>query len=157
MVLTLTRIVGLALAIGISATATAVRADGCPADKVLKQPRKLDDIPEKHLKRETLAEIKLEGWRKVGDLLLRMRRLTIQPGGFVPTHYHDDRPSIVYIISGEIWEHSSFCSVPIHHKANQHTPEFGDFQGHWWENKGNVPTVLISADVIPPEYRDTMD
>jgi hypothetical protein len=129
-------------------------AGGCPADKVLKEPRKLPDVEEKLLKRETLAVIPLKGWRGVGDLLLRTRRLTIGPGGFVPTHFHNDRPSIVYIVKGEIIEHSNFCSVPILHKAGEWTPEFGDFHGHWWENKTGQEVVLTSSDVIPPDQQD---
>lgn len=134
--------------------AAEVRAGECPADKVLKAPSKLDDVAEKHLKRETLALIPLKGWRGTGDLLLRTRRLTIGPGGFVPTHYHNDRPSIVYIIKGEIVEHSNSCSVPIVHRAGEWTPEFGDFHGHWWENKSNSEVILTSSDVIPPDQQD---
>ncbi len=130
------------------------QAGECPADKVLQQPRKIEDVAEKHLKRETLAVIPLKGWRGVGDLLLRTRRLTIGPGGFVPTHYHNDRPSIVYIIQGEIIEHSTSCSVPIVHRAGEWTPEFGDFHGHWWENRSGSDVVLTSSDVIPPDQQD---
>lgn len=129
-------------------------AGECPADKVLTTPRKLEDIGDKDIKRLTLAEVKLEGWRKVGDLYLRMRRLTIGPGGFVPTHQHDDRPSIVYIIKGQIIEHSALCAVPIPHKAGEWTPEFGPGHAHWWEVVGNETVVLISADVISPDWRD---
>jgi hypothetical protein len=147
------------LAIGTIAGITMLwmgqaQAGECPADKVLKAPRKLEDIAEKHLKRETLAVIPLKGWRGVGDLLLRTRRLTIGPGGFVPTHYHNDRPSIVFVVSGEIVEHSNSCSVPVVHKAGEWTPEFGDFHGHWWENKTGSDVVLTSSDVIPPDQQD---
>jgi quercetin dioxygenase-like cupin family protein len=129
-------------------------AGECPADKVLKTPRKIEDIAEKNLKRETLAVIPLKGWRGVGDLLLRTRRLTIGPGGIAPTHFHNDRPSIVYVVRGEVVEHSDGCSVPIIHRAGEWTPEFGDFQGHWWENKTNSDVVLLSSDVIPPDQQD---
>jgi quercetin dioxygenase-like cupin family protein len=140
----------LVLAVSVGSAA----AGECPADKVLKEPRKLEDVAEKLLKRETLAIIPLKGWRGVGDLLLRTRRLTIGPGGFVPTHYHNDRPSIVYIVKGEIVEHSNSCSVPIVHRAGEWTPEFGDFHGHWWENKTGSEVVLTSSDVIPPDQQD---
>lgn len=129
-------------------------AGSCPKESVLTKPRTIEDVPEKFLKRMTLAEVFLKGWRGLGELSLRTRRLTIAPGGFVPTHYHDDRPSIVYIVSGEIWEHSTFCAVPILHKAGEYTEEFGPYHGHWWENKGTETVVLTSSDVIPPEYRD---
>lgn len=137
--------------------ADAALAAGCPADRRLATHRVLDNIPEKHLRRETLTEVHLEKWRGVGNLFLRMRRLTIQPGDFVPTHYHDDRPSIVYVIRGELVEHNSFCSEPIFHREGSWTAEFGPFVGHWWENRGTEPAVVLSADVIPPEYKDMPD
>lgn len=150
----LPHIVGAALLMTAFGLAQA-QAGECPADKVLKAPRQLPDVAEKDLKRETLAVIPLKGWRGVGDLLLRTRRLTIGPGGFVPTHYHNDRPSIVFIVKGEIYEHSNQCSVPILHRAGEWTPEFGDFHGHWWENKSGSEVVLTSSDVIPPDQQDT--
>lgn len=134
--------------------AVTAKASGCPVDKRLAQPRNLDIIPEKYLTRETLTEVHLEKWRGVGDLFLRMRKLTIQPGGFVPTHYHDDRPSIVFVLKGELVEHNSFCAEPIVHKAGDWTAEFGPFVGHWWENRTNEVAIVLSADVIPPEYKD---
>jgi hypothetical protein len=129
-------------------------AGECPADKVLKEPRKLEDVDEKLLKRETLAIVPLKGWRGVGDLLLRTRRLTIGPGGQVPIHYHNDRPSIVYVVKGELVEYSSHCSVPIVHKVGEASAESGDFHGHWWENRSGAEAVVISSDVIPPDQQD---
>lgn len=155
---TLGAVATVATGVAASLAATdAAEAAGCPADRRLATHRVLDNIPEKHLKRETLTEVHLETWRGVGNLFLRMRRLTIQPGGFVPTHYHDDRPSIVFVIRGELVEHNSFCAEPIVHKEGSWTAEFGPFVGHWWENRGTEPAVVLSADVIPPEYRDMPD
>lgn len=131
----------------------------CTGPNHLAKPRELDNVAEKLLTRKTLDEVHLKNWRGLGDLYLRMRVLTIEPGGFVPTHYHDDRPSIVYVLQGELVEHNSFCSQPVHHKAGDWTAEFGPFVGHWWENKGTETAIVLSADLIPPEYRDmdTMD
>lgn len=142
-------------------TATPVKAANrkCGAERKLQKPRDLANVKEKFLKRETLEEVSLKNWRGLGDMFLRMRRLTIEPGGFVPTHYHDDRPSIVFVIQGELVEHNSFCTEEVVHRAGDWTAEFGPFVGHWWENRGTQPAVVLSADVIPPEYRDmdTMD
>lgn len=137
--------------------ATDAHAGSCPKDKVLTTPQ---DIPIKQsegVKRETLAIVDLTGWRNVGDLRLRTRRLTIAPHGIVPTHQHDDRPSIVYVLSGEIIEHSTLCSVPILHKAGEWTPEFGPGHAHWWENPTDKPVVLTSSDVVPPEGLDKLE
>jgi quercetin dioxygenase-like cupin family protein len=81
---------------------------------------------------------------------MRMRKLTIQPGGIVPWHSHEARPANIYIISGSITEYRSTCAVPIEHKAGDVTAEFGPL-AHWWRNNTDKPTVLISADILPPD------
>ncbi len=105
--------------------ATGALAGECPKDQVLAQPREIEDEPDIGVVRETLAVAKLEGWRDVGDLYLRTRRLTIAADGIIPTHLHDDRPSIVCIVNGEPIGHSVFCAVPVTHRAGEWTPEFG--------------------------------
>ncbi len=140
----------LALGLGVLMSTSAF-AGGCPADKVLKAARKLDNVTDgSKVKDEVVQTVDPAGWRGVKGLMMRTRRLSIEPGGLVPTHSHADRPAIIYVISGEIFEHNSLCSVPIAHKAGEATAEFGDLQ-HWWENKGTVPVVLISSDLVPVE------
>lgn len=129
-------------------------AGECPADKALATPRMIEDKPDIGVKRDTLSVVALKGWRGVGDLYLRTRRLIVAVDGIVPTHQHDDRPSIVFIAKGEILEHSAFCAVPILHREGEWTPEFGKGHEHWWENKSGKEVVLLSSDVIPPEYFD---
>jgi quercetin dioxygenase-like cupin family protein len=90
---------------------------------------------------------------------MRMRRLAIEPRGTAPTYYHDDRPSIVYVIQGLVVEHNSFCTEEVVHRAGNWTVEFWSFVGHWRENRTKEVMVVLSVNVIPPEYRDmvTMD
>lgn len=127
-------------------------AGSCPADKVLKQPQQIQNVTDdSKLKAEVVDMVDPTGWRGMKGLMLRTRRLTIAPGGFVPTHSHADRPAIIYIISGEISEYSTVCSVPIVHKAGESTAEFGGNLQHWWKNNGNVPVVLTSSDLVPIE------
>lgn len=156
-----TRRAGMAAALAVAATGQIagtrpVKAANrkCTGPNHLAKPRDLPIVAEKFLTRKTLDEVHLKNWRGLGDLYLRMRVLTIEPGGFVPTHYHDDRPSIVYVLQGELMEHNSFCSEPVRHRAGDWTAEFGPFVGHWWENTGTQTAIVLSADVIPPEYRD---
>ncbi len=130
--------------------AAAVASAGtCPPDQVLTEPRVLETPKDTGVDRPTIAVVQLNGWRGLGDMTLRMRRLTVAPAGIVPTHPHDDRPSIVTVLEGEIWENSNHCAVPILHKAGDVTPEFGPGTLHWWENKTDQPVVLISTDVVP--------
>ena len=135
-------------------TTTGALAGSCPKDKMLTTPRVVEDAPDEGIKRQTLSLVNLTGWRGIGNLRLRTRRLTIVAGGFVPTHSHDDRPSIVYIVKGTIVEHSSLCSVPITHRPGEWTPEFGKGHRHWWKNETNEEVVLTSSDVVPPDQLD---
>jgi quercetin dioxygenase-like cupin family protein len=127
-------------------------ANECAPDKVLNPPRKVEKITDaSKLTAEVVQSVDPTGWRGMKGLMLRTRMLTILPGGFVPTHSHEDRPAIIFIISGEIVEHSSKCAEPIVHKAGDSIGEFGAGLEHWWENVGAVPCVLTSSDLVPIE------
>ena len=45
--------------------------------------------------------------------------MEIQPGGIVPLHSHADRPALIMVNQGQIFEYSSKCTVPIPHKAGE--------------------------------------
>jgi quercetin dioxygenase-like cupin family protein len=145
------------MALGLFAgalTATGALAGECPKDKVLAKPQEIRDAPDVGIDREILSTVKLHGWRKAEHLELRMRRLVVAVDGIVPTHDHDDWPSIVYVAKGEIIEHSAFCAVPILHREGEWSPEFGAGHKHWWENRSGQEVVLISTDVVPSEMID---
>lgn len=78
----------------------------------------------------------------------RLRQLDMQPGGVVPWHSHNERPAMIYIVSGEVVEYASSCAVPITHKAGDVAPEKNG-TSHWWKNTGNTSAVLISVDLFP--------
>ena len=78
----------------------------------------------------------------------RLRQLEIQPGGVVPWHSHNERPAMIYIVSGEVVEYSSSCAVPITHRAGDVAPEKNG-TSHWWKNTGTSKAVLISVDLFP--------
>ena len=81
---------------------------------------------------------------------LRLRRLIVQPGGVVPFHSHEGRPALIITVSGEITEHRTSCAVPIVHRAGEVSRE-AEGIGHYWVNHGNVPAVMLSADVKPQD------
>ena len=132
----------------------SAQAGDCPKDKELQTPRNIESKPSVGVTPKTLGLIHLKGWRGVGDLYLRTRLLTIAPGGIVPTHNHDDRPAVVYVVKGEIIEHSTFCAVPVVWKTGEVSREFGVGYGHWWENKSGETVVLTSSDVVDKETID---
>ena len=82
----------------------------------------------------------------------RLRQLDMQPGGIVPWHSHNERPAMIYVVSGEVVEYASSCAVPITHKAGDVAPEKNG-TSHWWKNTGNTTAVLISVDLFPGDAK----
>lgn len=77
---------------------------------------------------------------------LRMRRVTIEPGGvFGPVHNHIDRPGTVYILQGTITDHRN--GIATDYGPGPGWPE-GRNTTHWLENRGAVPAVEISVDIV---------
>jgi quercetin dioxygenase-like cupin family protein len=94
-----------------------------------------------------LSQIDLAGEKlALKGHLMRVRKLEIQPGGIVPWHSHEDRPALIYVVTGEIYEHASNCAVPILHKAGEVARET-HATAHWWKNDGKAPVVLLSFDI----------
>ena len=97
---------GLALACVIagSTAATSVAFAGeCPADKIKANAREKVDLKPVGVTDVTLGSINLEKQpANIKDRELRFRKLTIEPGGIVPWHSHDDRPALIYVQQGEI-------------------------------------------------------
>jgi quercetin dioxygenase-like cupin family protein len=82
---------------------------------------------------------------------LRMRLVTMEPGAvFGPLHDHRGRPGTVYVIQGMITDHRDGTST-----------EYGPGPGwpedretvHWLENRGAVPAIEVSVDVVRSENR----
>ena len=78
----------------------------------------------------------------------RLRQLEMKPGAVVPWHSHNERPAMIYIVSGEVVEYASSCAVPIVHQAGDVAPEKNG-TSHWWKNTGTTTAVLISVDLFP--------
>jgi quercetin dioxygenase-like cupin family protein len=86
---------------------------------------------------------------------LRMRHMTIAPGGIVPLHDHADRPALIMVESGQIYENSSKCMVPILHKAGDVAREHLGTR-HWWKNEGSTPVELTIGDLVNDKKPETM-
>jgi quercetin dioxygenase-like cupin family protein len=141
-----------ALAAGaLGILAPAVHAGECPAGMVVADgqgqppgpmsPKDVTDVVRHStdLSKEPLA---LKG------RLFRLRQLEMKPGGVVPWHSHNERPAMIYIVSGEVVEYASSCAVPIVHRAGDVAPEKNG-TSHWWKNTGSTTAVLISVDLFP--------
>ena len=92
---------------------------------------------------------------KLSERRLRLRTMTIAPGGIVPLHSHEDRPALIKVIAGEIYENSSKCLVPILHKAGEVARESLGTQ-HWWKNEGSQAVELSIGDIVNDKKPATM-
>jgi len=76
---------------------------------------------------------------------LRMRMITIAPGGFLGIHNHKDRPGTAYVLHGKIINHESDMAKEYSEgdswSENKETV-------HWLDNKGTAPAILIAADIF---------
>ena len=76
---------------------------------------------------------------------LRMRKITLQPGGVIGLHTHRDRPAVSYMLEGEVTYHQDGKPDTVV-RAGDGIAE-GKETTHWAENRGAVPAVWIAVDV----------
>ena len=140
------------LTTGLALGANAASAGECPADKrvAVGQGQKPGPTAPKDVTDKVIATTDLTREALgIKDRQFRARQLEIKPGGIVPWHSHAERPANILVVSGAITEYRSTCATPITHKEGEVTSESGNL-AHWWKNNTDKPTVLISADVLPP-------
>jgi quercetin dioxygenase-like cupin family protein len=77
---------------------------------------------------------------------LRMRLMTIEPGGVIGIHPHKDRPTVVYLLHGN-WTEIREGGEVREHKEGDSWAE-GKATTHWAENRGTVPAVAVVVDVF---------
>jgi quercetin dioxygenase-like cupin family protein len=135
------------LAGSLIAFATAATAGECPAAQVTADGQKAGATAHKDVAEKLLGQIDLSKEKvAVAGHHFRMRRLDIKPGGEVAWHSHEDRPALIFVVSGSITEYSSHCAVPIEHATGDLSVEQGGLS-HWWKNNTKQPVVLVSADI----------
>ena len=79
---------------------------------------------------------------------LRMRRITVQPGGALALHNHIDRPAVTYMLQGEMTYHQDGQPDRVV-RAGDGFAE-GRTTTHWGENTGKIPAVWIAVDIPKP-------
>lgn len=78
---------------------------------------------------------------------LRMRVVTLAPGGVFAVHNHKDRPSVEYLLKGSATEYQG---------ETRKTYQEGDAvladrnTTHWWRNDGTEPAIFVAVDVFNP-------
>jgi len=79
---------------------------------------------------------------------LRMRLVTLEPGGFVGVHSHKGRPAVAYVLQGTLTEHVEGKGDFVRRTGESWTE--GKDIVHWAENKGSEPVVVLAVDVFKP-------
>ncbi|GEC55492.1 quercetin dioxygenase-like cupin family protein [Bradyrhizobium japonicum] len=80
---------------------------------------------------------------------LRLRLLTIEPGGHIGLHDHKERPAVVYFLQGN--------DTVIRDDGTSQTFKAGDVTGepgttiHWHRNDGKDAVIFVTADIFKPK------
>jgi quercetin dioxygenase-like cupin family protein len=107
----------------------------------MKAPSENKGLSADHLRSLTLTE-EIDS---VKGRPLRMRKITLQPGGVLGIHTHKDRPAVSYFLQGEVTYHQD-GKPDVTVKPGQGFAE-GKDTTHWAENRGKVPAIWIAVDV----------
>ena len=75
---------------------------------------------------------------------LRARTVTIEPGGHGAIHSHKGRPTLEYVLQGNVVEIRNGVEIP--HGPGELVVANGGVN-HWWENRSSSPVVLLPVDV----------
>ncbi len=79
---------------------------------------------------------------------LRMRVVTIEPGGVVGVHSHSGRPAVAYMVQGILTEHRD--GGVVHTRQPGDTWSEGKDVTHWAENQGGETAIVVAVDVFKP-------
>jgi quercetin dioxygenase-like cupin family protein len=100
----------------------------------------LEELPEQTLK----TTIGLEGYT------MRMRWVTVLPGGQIAEHSHADRPGIVTMVDGE-WVEGKPSGEDTFHAAGYGTFPENENTVHWVYNRSDKPATALVCDLAKTE------
>jgi len=78
---------------------------------------------------------------------VRLRRLTVQPGGVIAWHDHSAVQGMALVVSGQATERRNSCLDEMIYRAGDVALEDAT-TAHSWRNDGDVPAVILVAHVI---------
>ena len=102
----------------------------------------------KGMKAEALSGFALgkQGLDDLAQRQMRIRQITIEPGGVAGFHSHKDRPALSYIMKGSLTEHRK-GGPDRTYKNGEVITESTDVD-HWAENTSSEPVTIISVDLF---------
>jgi len=97
---------------------------------------------------DVLGTVDLNTVRELEGKQVRVRLITIAPGGKVAVHQHDDRPGLAQILSGVAVEYRGKKAIH-HHPGSVAFEQDGDT--HWWHNPYKEEVRALVVDILPKE------
>jgi quercetin dioxygenase-like cupin family protein len=79
---------------------------------------------------------------------LRMRTITLQPGGVIGLHNHVDRPAITFLLEGQMTYRQDGEADMVADPGDGFAE--GRATTHWGESTGSVPAVWVAVDIPLP-------
>ena len=77
---------------------------------------------------------------------LRLRLLTLEPGGVVGLHSHKDRPTVLHVIKGTLTSHPQGKAEVVLHPGDGLAE--GKESNHWVQNTGSETAEFITVDIF---------
>lgn len=82
--------------------------------------------------------------------MLRVREVTVLPGGQVAVHQHTSRPGAAYILEGEMVEHRNDADGPLTRMQGAVALEKSGTI-HWWKNESSAIARVLVVDIVPKD------
>ncbi|MBN8606497.1 MAG: cupin domain-containing protein [Caulobacterales bacterium] len=79
---------------------------------------------------------------------VRLRRLTIAPGGVIAWHDHTAVQGMALMVSGEMVELRNSCLDPITYRAGDIAREDAA-TAHSWRNETDAPAIVLVSHIVP--------
>ncbi len=121
------------------------------AEKELARTLSADGPKETHgiKSSELLGAIELgDDFPEINGMSLRVRRVTLEPGGVVGVHQHSRRPGVLYMLEGELVEVRNDSNGSFQRRVGDISFEKGGVI-HWWRNESGADAVALVVDIVP--------
>lgn len=120
------------------------RVRECPADRIQAGARNEGFGPQSGVVGEDLA---LTPVASDPTKAVRLRRLTVAPGGVIAWHDHSAVQGMALLVSGEMVELRNTCRDPITYRAGDIAREDAG-TAHSWRNETSEQAVVLVSHVI---------
>lgn len=121
------------------------RVRACPPGRRLENARLGSDNESRGV---DIVDIALTPLASDPSRAVRMRRITVAPGGVIAWHAHDQVQGMALLVSGEMTEFRNSCLDEIEYRAGDVAIEDAQTAHGWRNESDDTPAVVIVAHVV---------